>query len=98
MAATSVRLPDDLIKSLDRMAERERTDRSTIIKKALEEGLKALAMDRALREYQGGRITAMRAAHEAGVTLWEFLDELKRRGLWFYTDEDLLREQIEALK
>ena len=97
MGATSVRLPDELLRALDRMAVKENADRSTIMKKALEEGLKALDMERAVRAYEGGRITAMRAARDAGVTLWEFLDELKRRGAWFHTDEDTLREQLEAL-
>jgi hypothetical protein len=31
------------------------------------------------------------------VSLAEFLDELKRRGVPFRTDEDLLRSQVEAL-
>src|SRR5947209_5794685 len=97
MAATSVRIPDELLRALDKLARQEGTDRSTVMKRALTEGVRAMAQERALRDYEGGRITAMKAARDAGVTLWEFLDELKRRGQWFRTDEETLREQIEAL-
>jgi len=97
MGATSVRLPDDLLRELDRAATRERTDRAVIIRKALERGIHSLALDAAVEAYQMGRVTAWAAADQAEVTLWEFLDELKRRDLWFRTDEDALRDAIEAL-
>lgn len=97
MAATSVRLPDDLLDRLDRMAEDEHTDRSTVIKRALEEGLRQMLLDRALDAYGDGRITAWRAARMAGVSLWTFMDELERRGRWFHTDEETLLAQIAEL-
>jgi predicted transcriptional regulator len=98
MAATSVRLPDDMVKALDRLAKKEGTDRSTVMKRALAKGIRELAMESAMDEYERGGVTAWGAARRAGVSLWEFLDELKRRGKWFRTDEEHLREQIEALK
>lgn len=97
MGATSIRLPDDLRRALDRLAEQERSDRSDVMRRALERGVKSLAMDSAVEAYRSGRISAWRAARLAGVSLWGLLDELKRRDLWFRTDEEAIREQLEAL-
>lgn len=96
MGATSVRLPDDLLKALDDTAERQGMDRSTLMKRALELGLREISVEEAVHAYLKGGITAARAAKTARVTLWEFLDELKRRGLGLRTDEDLLLAQIEG--
>lgn len=97
MVATSVRLPDDLLERLDAFSADEHTDRSVVLRRAIERGLTDLLLDRAVDRYQAGSVTAWRAAEEAGVTLWAFLDELDRRGLGLRTDEDLLLEQVEAL-
>lgn len=96
MGTTSVRLPDDLLRRLDSMAKREHSDRSVVIRRAIERGVKSLSIDAAVEEYQRGGITAWSAAGQAGVTLWEFLDELKRRDLWFRTDEESLLDELEA--
>lgn len=98
MAATSVRLPDDLLEGLDDLAHRQHTDRSVVLRRALEMGLRDLRLDQAIASYQEGRWTAWRCASEARVTLWELVEELRRRGLGLATDEEHLREQIEALR
>lgn len=98
MSTTSVRLPDELLAALDRLAEKEHVDRSTLIRRAIEEGLQDIALDRAIQAYQRGGVTAWRAAGEEGISLWRLLDELERRDLWFQTDEETLREQLEALQ
>lgn len=97
MGATSVRLPDDLLRALDDMAKRQGVDRTSVMKQALEKGLRELSVDEAVQAYLRGGITAMRAARTARVSLWEFLDELKRRGLGLRTDEEHLLAQIEGL-
>ncbi|MEK6954187.1 MAG: UPF0175 family protein [Candidatus Micrarchaeota archaeon] len=48
----------------------------------------------ALREYQKGYLTAWAAAAKAGVSLWEFLDELKRHNIYFATSQEVLREML----
>lgn len=97
MASTSVRLPDDLLEALDRLADREHVDRSTMMRRAIERGLEDLALDQAVDAYQSGGVTAWKAAREHGVTLWDLLDELRDRGLGVRTDEEELRRQIEDL-
>lgn len=97
MATTEVPLPDDLLEALDRMAEDQGVDRSTILRKALERGLEDLLLDEAVDRYQQEEISAWKAARSSGVTLTRFLEELEARGLGLATDDALLAEQIEGL-
>lgn len=98
MPSTSVRLPDDLLDALDRMAEREQVDRSTMIRRSIEEGLEEIAIREAIRRYDEGGITAWSAARDAGIPLLAFVHELERRDKWFRTDEETLKEQLDQLE
>jgi predicted HTH domain antitoxin len=94
---TSVRLATDDIQALEALAGRLHVDRSALIKRALDAGVRELLLDEAVLAYQKGRASAWKAARSARVPLAEFIDELKRRGVPFRTDEDLLKEQVEEL-
>lgn len=96
MAATSVRIPDDVLEGLEALARRVHADRSTILRQAIDRGLKELRLEQAIQEHQGGRLTTWAAARQAGVTLWEFMDVLNFKGRGVRTDEELLWAQIEA--
>ena len=96
MTATSVRLPEDVLAGLDELARRIHADRSVVIRQAVDKGLRILQVDEAIDAYQQGRLTAWAAARQAKTTLWEFLDELGRRGLGLRTDEEHLWHELEA--
>jgi predicted HTH domain antitoxin len=44
----------------------------------------------AIEQYQQGGKSAWACADEAGITLWEFLEILKQREIYFKTDEEEL--------
>ena len=96
MPPTSVRLPEDTLAGLDELARRLHADRSDVIRRAVDKGLQVLQVDEAIDAYQQGRLTAWAAARQAKTTLWEFLDELRRRGLGLRTDEEQLWKELEA--
>lgn len=95
---TAVRIPPDDLKRLSEIAERLKVDRSTLIRRALDAGVREVVIDDAVARYQKGEVSAWFAARSAGVNLWDFLDEMKARGVPFRTDEDLLASQLEDLR
>lgn len=97
MGTTSVRLPENLLEDLEDLAQAEQTDRSTVIRRTIERGLRDIAFDRAIDAYQQGGKTAWAAARQEGLPLLAFLEELRRRDLWFHTDEETLASQLEDL-
>ena len=59
--------------------------------------MREILLSDAIARYQRGEVGAWRAASDAGLGLWEFLDELFRRGFPFRTDERHLETLIEEL-
>ncbi len=96
MAVTTVRLNDETLRQLDALAEQEGVDRTTVLKKALDLGVREIKIDMAVDRYQKGFISAWRAAQEAGVNLWEFIDVLKKREIGFMTSEEDLKQMLGA--
>lgn len=82
------------LRRLDEISDRKSMDRTRLIKKALELGLRDMLIEDALDHYQKGGISAWACAEEAGVTLWEFLDILKQREIFFKTDEIELESSL----
>jgi len=97
MSVTSVRLSDALLRELDSLAKEEGTDRSTLLKRALEAGVREIRIDEAVKRYQKGLVSAWKAAQEAKVSLWEFTDVLKEREIGFLTSDEDLEQMLEEL-
>lgn len=93
----SVRLKRSDLPAVDKLAARLEVDRSALLRRALEAGVRGVLLDEAIAEYEKGHASAWKAARGARVTLAEFLDELKRRGVPFRTDEELLLKQVEGV-
>lgn len=91
-----MRFDEDLLKKADELAKIQRVDRSTILRKATELGLKELLLQHALDVYRRGLVSVWKAAELADVPLWRFIDVLKEREIGFKTSEEDLREMIEA--
>lgn len=94
-AVTSVRIPPDDLARLRKLAERLKVDRSTIIRRAIDAGVREILLQEALARYQRGEGSAWFCAREAGFNLLVFMDEMKKRGVPFRTDEELLEQQLE---
>ncbi len=97
MPVTTMRLDFVLLHQLDSLAKRYRSDRTTVLKRVVETGLKDVFLEDAIAEYRQKKISAWKAAQLAGITLWDFLDELKVRGEFFETSEEDLREMIRSI-
>jgi len=94
---TTLRLSEDELQRIDRIAGQQGVDRAVLLRRAIAEGVREILLSDAIARYQRGECSAWRAASDAGVGLWEFLDELQRRGVPFRTDERHLDGLIEEL-
>ena len=91
--AIGIRLPKDVLVSIEKLSEEEHEDRSTIIRKLVILGYADLMKERAAQKYLSGIITLSEAAHQADLTLWEMEQSLVERGFKSsYSIEDLERE------
>ena len=90
MPSISARIPDDERDALDEVAELLGEDRSTTIRKALQEGLHDIRVRVAAERYQSGEVSVNQAARLAGVSLGEWLEIARERHMTSQlTPEDL---------
>ena len=97
MPTISARLPDDEADELDEVADLLDEDRSTVIRKALDEGMHTLRVRVAVQRYQTGEVSMKQAARIAGVSLGEWFDIAGKHNLMCQlTPEDIERD-VETL-
>lgn len=98
MPSISARIPDDEQDELEDVAELLGEDRSTVIRKALGEGLRELRIRVAIERYQSGDVSLNQAARLAGVSLGEWFEIARDRNLTSQLSPDeLAREADSAL-
>lgn len=94
----TTRVSNDIEKEIKSIAERERLDKSAVVRRLLIEGIKDWKIKYALEQYSEGRITIWRAARMADISLRQMLDIAAKKGIPFqYTIEDL-REDFRDIK
>jgi len=77
----NIRLDDELVEALERIAREEALDRATAIRRLLRTSIKEWELERALLRYRRGEVSLGRAAEEARLTQWELLDALRAAGI-----------------
>lgn len=93
----TTRVQEELAKMIDDIADREGMDRSTVIRRFLHKAVKNWLIERSMKEYEEGKITLWQAATRCGLSLWEMINEVKKREIHVpYTLEEL-REDIKGL-
>jgi len=99
MEAVTTRLPKELVDEIERMAEKERADRSEVIRRLLDEALRQKKIEGALSLYREGRATLWKAAEIAGLSLREIMELVKKNKIPVaYSVEDLDRDLDYALR
>ncbi len=74
MPSISARVPDEDEAELEAVSELLDEDKSTVIRKALSEGLESIRQRIAIERYQTGEISVNEAARLADVSLAEWLE------------------------
>lgn len=86
----SLRIPKETAKKLREIANKEKKDRSTLIREILEEGVKEKNLDNAIELYKAGQVTGWKAARLTGISLWSFYKILTEKGVLIqYSEQDL---------
>lgn len=88
-----VRIDEAFLEKVERLSEEENVDRSTMLRKLLEQGYEAYMKKKAAEQYKAGKITLSKATKLADVTLWTFEQYLVQHGYKSeYAIKDLERE------
>lgn len=93
----STRVEDKLARLIAQIAKKEGMDRSTVLRRFLLKATKEWLIEKTLKDYEDTKITLWQAAKKCDMSLWEIIEEVKRRSIHIpYTIEDL-RKDTEGL-
>lgn len=76
----NLRVPETIVQGLDEIASKEQIDRTALARKMLTEAIQRWKKDDAIAACQRGEITKARAAELAGMSVYDVIDEVRRRG------------------
>ncbi len=93
----TTRVEDAIVRDIDKVARLEAMDRSTVIRRFLVHSVHEWRIEQALKEYEQGKITLWQAARRCGISLWEMIEEVKKRTVHVPYTIEALKEDIEAL-
>jgi len=89
----TTRVEEGLAKLIDRIAKKEGMDRSTVLRRFLLKAAKEWLIEESLKDYEEGKITLWQAAKRCDLSLWEMIEEVKKRLIHVpYTVEDLRKD------
>ncbi|WP_255197352.1 UPF0175 family protein [Halorarius litoreus] len=98
MPSISARIPDDDEEAIEAVAELLGEDKSSVIRKALREGLHDLRVQVAIQRYQSGDLSVNQAARVAGVSLAEWFEIARERNLTSQLTPDDIETDAEAAR
>ncbi len=93
--SVSARVPEDVFKELEAFMKEESLEKSASIRKLLAEGLQHWKQQKALKSLEEGRASFLKAAEMAGLSVWDFADLVRERGIIWVKSEKFIRRDIE---
>ncbi len=93
----SIIIPADMKKEIDEIKSRSLEDQSSLVRRLLRKSIAEEKLDIAIKDYVDDKISIGAAAAFAGVSIWEIIDELKRRNIGLKYKIVDAREEIEQI-
>jgi len=94
----TARLPDELSEELDRISEKEKLDKSAVVRRLLAEAVKEKKVEEGLERYESGETSIRKASEISGLSLREFMNVMKDRGVEIQYSEGDLEQDVKALR
>lgn len=98
LESVTARLPSDMLREVERLAEKEKVDRSELIRRLLDSALRQKKIEDALEAYREGKVTLWKASEMAGISLREMMELVKVKKIPVSYTLDDLRRDLEYVK
>lgn len=93
LETVTTRLPQKTLQEIESIAEKEKVDRSELIRRLLDAALQQRRIDEAINAYREGKVTLWKASEMAGISLREMMETVKEKKIPIpYTQDDLNRD------
>ena len=90
-----VRLTKELEDAVEEVVKEESVDKSTALRMLVDAGYREWRLKRALERLREGRVSLWKASEMAGMTLWDFIDLIKKEGIeWAEFEADEVMQNL----
>jgi len=93
----SIVIPNEMKDEIDKLKEVYKEDQSSLIRRLLWKSIKQEKLELALKDYIEDKISLGKAAELANLSIWEIIDELKKRKITFNYKLSEAQLEIERL-
>jgi len=93
----TTRLPEEFVKRIKEISEKENIDMSTAIRKLLAGAIKEWKIEYALEQYSKGEFSFGQAAEFAEVSVWDFPELLKKYKVTINYDVEEFEEDLKTI-
>jgi predicted HTH domain antitoxin len=94
----TTRLPDEMVDEIKKIAEIEKLDKSSVVRRLLDKAIPSWKLEHALKLYQNKEISIGKAAELSSLSIWEFLDHLSLKKIPLNYDLEDLKIDLEKVK
>ncbi len=92
------RLPDDMVEEIEKIAEIEKLDKSSVIRRLLNKAIPTWKLEYALKLYQNKEISLGKAAELSSLSIWELLEKLSQKKIPLNYDLEDLKNDFERVE
>lgn len=96
-ATVTTRVAESTLKEIDRFSAEKHTDRATMLRTFIEQGLSEERKKHVLLAYRNRQISLQKAASLLGIDFLAMIDLLQTEGLYLDYTEEELREDLKGL-
>ncbi|MEX2684858.1 MAG: UPF0175 family protein [Candidatus Sigynarchaeota archaeon] len=94
----TARLPEDLVREIEKISKAEQLDKSSVIRRLLAKAIAQWNLEYALEAYQKGDVSLGRATEMAKVSIWTFMARLNERKIPLNYSVDDLEADLDFVK
>jgi len=100
MASTTIstRLDSEEVALLESLGKLTGTDRSSLVRSLLRQGMKGLRLEQAIAAYRSNTVTLSRASEIAGLSQWDFVTQMETESLDLHYGVDEFESDLRTLK
>lgn len=99
MAVTvTTRLPEKFVTELKAISKSENLDKSEVIRRMLAGSIKHWKLKKAIKMYKEGTFSIGQAAEFVNISVWRFMEVLRKNKIPFSYDVEEFKEDVKTVK
>ena len=91
------RLPDELVKEIEKISEIEHLDKSSVVRRLLSHAISDWNLENAINAFQSGNISLGQAMAMSHLSIWEFLEKLRERKIPLHYDPEDFQDDLKII-